>query len=259
MINLAVSLPWWDSLDSVRKVHSDLEVAAIVCFSLLVAFDSAAHLLDKKNPDRARVVAGIGLIFFWLAVTAEIVGYKYGQRNDELSAQVIGSLDSQAKDASAKADELKTKADALEMRLDVALTKLDGIDTRIAAQGPRYKLLYGKTADKIIAELKPFALQKVEVRFSGSHSSDDEMMQVAMRLWYFLKTSGWSPSPAMSPTNMGGNGVWVDVNPNATENTRRAAKGLSKALHNSPLHVREDPIPSNDPQDTVVVIVLPQI
>jgi hypothetical protein len=112
MINLAVSLPWWDSLDSVRKAHSDLEATSIVGFALLVAFDSVAHMLDKKSPDKARVVAGIGLIFFWLAVGAEILGYEYGQRNDELSENKIRSLDTLANDAETKANAARSDADA---------------------------------------------------------------------------------------------------------------------------------------------------
>jgi hypothetical protein len=123
MINLAVSLPWWDSLDSVRKVHSDLEAASIVCFALLVAFDSAAHILDKNKPDMARLVAGTGLVFFWLAVAAEIVGYKYGQRNDELSGEQISSLDAKASDAAQKAAKAVTDSGDAETKSGAALVK----------------------------------------------------------------------------------------------------------------------------------------
>lgn len=123
LIHFAVSLPWWNSLDSVRKVHSYLEATSIACFVLLVGFDSAAHVLDKKRPERARMVAGIGLVFFWLAVAAEIVGYKYGQRNDELSGQQITSLDSKASDAAGKAAKAVTDSSDAETKSGGAVEK----------------------------------------------------------------------------------------------------------------------------------------
>lgn len=152
MINLAVSLPWWDSLDSVKTVHSDLEAASIVFFALLVAFDSAAHLLEKKSPDRARVVAGIGLIFFWLAVGAEIVGYEYGQRNDRLAGDEITSLDAIAKEAKVNADAAKTKSG--EAKSDAGAAKLLATGARTEADSFEKKIaLANKTATEAESHL----------------------------------------------------------------------------------------------------------
>jgi hypothetical protein len=44
-----------------------------------------------------------GIVFFAIAVLAEIVAYPYGQRNDELSQGIIGSLDAQVKEAGSNA------------------------------------------------------------------------------------------------------------------------------------------------------------
>jgi hypothetical protein len=90
IMHFAIWLPDWDSLDSVRRVHSDLEIAALVFFALLVVCEALAHLSDDKKKERR--FDKIGIAFFALAVLAEIVAYPYGQRNDELSTATISSL-----------------------------------------------------------------------------------------------------------------------------------------------------------------------
>jgi len=187
-MNLAVSLPWWDSLDSVRKVHSDLEAASIVFFALLVAFDSAAHVLDKKSPERARVVAGIGLIFFWLAVASEIVGYKYGQRNDELSGEQISSLETKASDAAGKAAKAVTDSNAALSNSREALTaqkELDQLKAPRALNNP--KGLVGK-------------LRKYEgIEYNINVFPDDESIQLAKALDSALNASGWKRKQVLAP------------------------------------------------------------
>jgi hypothetical protein len=132
----AMILPDWNSLDSVRRTHSDLECAALVFFALLVLFDVLAHLSDG-NKNREKLFERIGLCCFAVAVLAEIAAYPYGQRNDALSAQVIVSLDAKAQDAAdaaerAKkaADGAKTKADAVGVEADQTQTKIAGVDRR---------------------------------------------------------------------------------------------------------------------------------
>lgn len=100
-MHFAILIPGWNSLDSVRRAHSDLEAAALVFFALLVIFDVLAHLSDDKGKER--VLEKIGLCFFAVAVLAEIVAYPYGQRNDTLSEQVIVSLDAKARTAATNA------------------------------------------------------------------------------------------------------------------------------------------------------------
>lgn len=87
----AIISPDWNSLESVRRVHSDLAGAALAFFAPLVLFDVLAHFSDDKG--RERLFEKLGLCFFAVAVVAEIVAYPFGQRNDTLSEQIIGSLD----------------------------------------------------------------------------------------------------------------------------------------------------------------------
>ena len=125
-------IPGWNSLDSVRRVHGDLELIALVFFALLVLFEVLAFL--EKEHTKKILLEKIVLWFFAVAVLAELIAYPYGQRNDTLSGQEIGSLDikaqraadnaskavadsstaiSQAKDAAGAAATAKKEADAV--------------------------------------------------------------------------------------------------------------------------------------------------
>ncbi len=106
----AISIPDWDSLDSVRYAHSHLELWAIAYFALLVVFDIWSHLADDRDHERARILEKIGLCCFGVAVVFEIAGYIYGERNDTLSERVIGSLDVKAESAFKKASDARDLA-----------------------------------------------------------------------------------------------------------------------------------------------------
>lgn len=113
--NLAL-LPNWSSLDSVRRAHSDLELAAIVFFALLVVMEALAH--NSADEKRKHLFDTIGIWFFAIAVICELFAYRYGQRNDFLSASVISSLDTKAGDALRKASQAH---DLAQSASDIAL------------------------------------------------------------------------------------------------------------------------------------------
>ena len=119
--HFATCLPDWNSLDSVRRAHSDLEAAALVFFALLVLCEALAHLSDDKKTERR--FDRIGIVFFAIAVLAEIAAYPYGQRNDTLSAQIIGSLDVKARDAASNASTALAKSKEAETKSSDALDK----------------------------------------------------------------------------------------------------------------------------------------
>ena len=161
-MNLSHWMQFWNSLDSVRRVHSDLELASIVFFAMLVFFDVLAHRTDDQP--RQRTLGTIGLYFFTVAVLCEFLAYPYGQRNDTLSEQSIRSLDSVARHASEAANSAIADAKrAGDVAADVSVTagkakaKADGaqllaaqdeakeveIAKNLAKAGPRSWLLYG--------------------------------------------------------------------------------------------------------------------
>jgi hypothetical protein len=52
-------IPGWNSLDSVRRVHGDLELIALVFFALLVLFEVLAFL--EKEHTKKILLEKIGL------------------------------------------------------------------------------------------------------------------------------------------------------------------------------------------------------
>jgi len=130
-----MSIPDWNSLDSVRRAHSVLEAVALIFFALLVLFETLSHLTEGKK--RERMLDKIGLCCFAVAVLAEIVAYPYGRRNDTLSEQIIGSLDAKAKEASntasdalIKSGEAKSKAADADIAAGKAQQKADAVSKR---------------------------------------------------------------------------------------------------------------------------------
>lgn len=131
IVYLMTWIPFWNSLDAVRRIHSDLELSSIIFFALLALFDGLAHWAKDRSKERR--FAEIGVWCFVIAVICEGVAYPYGQRNDTLSERVIVSLDAKATHASEKA--AKALADSAEAinkagqaagKSDIAQSKADG-------------------------------------------------------------------------------------------------------------------------------------
>jgi hypothetical protein len=126
-------LPDWNSLDSVRRAHSHLELAAIMFFGLLAFFDVLSHLSEKKTTER--VFEKIGLWFFVVAVAAESGGYIYGQRNDYLSEQVIVSLSDTARQASVNAHNALTDSGTALTKAGAAMGEAETATAKAATAG----------------------------------------------------------------------------------------------------------------------------
>jgi hypothetical protein len=141
------SMPDWNSLDSVRRAHSDLGAAALIFFALLVLFDVLAHL--SKDEERKTLLEKVGLGFFAVAVLAEIIAYPYGQRNDTLSEQIIGSLDSKAKEAANNASSALTKAETADVKSGKAQEKADAV---------------GKQADELLKKYDAAERELIELK-----------------------------------------------------------------------------------------------
>lgn len=134
MMHFAIWLPDWNSLDSVRRAHSELEGAALIFFALLVVCEALAHLSDDKKTERR--FDKMGIAFFAIAVLAEIVAYPYGQRNDTLSEKIIVSLDAKAHEAASNASTALTKSETALGHSNEAETKSgEAADKAGKAQG----------------------------------------------------------------------------------------------------------------------------
>jgi hypothetical protein len=134
-------------------------------------------------------------------------------------------------------------------------------DMRIAAK-PRPELLFGENADQLIARLKPWAGQYVEVRFCSVYLSNDEAMQTAMRLGTLLSHARWKGEPTyqIGPIGSGwiaprestcgsGQGLMVEKSTLAPKSTGIAANGLIAALKSVPLDVLRNSVDDLTPTE----------
>lgn len=242
MMHFAIWLPDWNSLDSVRRAHSELEGAALVFFALLVVAEALAHLTDNKK--RERVFDKIGIIFFAVAVLAEIAAYPYGQRNDTLSEQIIGSLGAKAVEAANKAVNALTdsgtalsQAREAEVRAGDALSKVnivrgqaDEISQRLAKQDLRSHLLASKgSRDKFRALIKPFRGQKFDIRYCPGNDNEIEFLSLNVMGTLAGAPTGWVMED-FSPALGCGLGLAVLIDKEAPKSTRQAAEALQRAL-----------------------------
>jgi len=183
LMRLAVWTPDWNSLDSVRRTHSDLEAAALVFFFLLVVVEAFAH--RTKEEHKKNVLDLLGIAFFAIAVLAEIVAYPYGQRNDTLSEQTIGSLDSLAHDADATANGAKITANGAKGTADAA--NLEAGKAQASAHEVESKL---SAANAEIAQLGK-SVSVVKKRQQDRHIENDAVSKYlkgkpsgTLTIWY---------------------------------------------------------------------------
>jgi hypothetical protein len=205
-MHFATLIPDWNSLDSVRRAHSDLEAAALVFFALLVLFDILAHLSTDNK--KKTLLEKISLCCFAIAVLAEVVAYPYGQRNDTLSGQIIGSLDADAREALmtsgtalAQSREAETKsADAIDKagKAQESLGKAEGEANRAQAasskalsiandakQVSREARQEADSFEKDIASAKE-AATKAEAKVADRKLTDEQVRSIAAKLSGFV-------------------------------------------------------------------------
>ena len=179
-------LPGWNSLDSVRRAHSELEAAGLVSFLLLVVMEALAH--NSTNEQRKHLFDSIGIWFFAIAIFCEIGGYWYGQRNDDLSQEVISTLDSRAQDAADKASKAVADSNDAETKSSSALDKAGTAQEKVAAVAKRAEdidadlartqyLLSGRSVvgpDSLVRQLRQYKGQMV--RIESYNSEPDESL-----------------------------------------------------------------------------------
>ena len=283
LMHLPSLIPDWNSLDVVRRVHSDLELGSIISFALLAFFDVLAHRTDDVK--REKTFGSIGLWFFGIAVLCEAMAYVYGRRNDSLSEGVIRSLSSTATQAATdsqnalkdsgtaitQARQAKTSAAGAIGEAGEAAAKIDALDRkaadletwegeiahRLVLTGSRFALLNDSRAIfKFEKALKPFAGQKAFILYTSNDpasGTERETFALAETLNWRLQGAGWRvpPSKAMGPA---GEGVVVTRSPKASALTIKAADALAGALFDVPLAL---PTPRNQSSSKGVEIAEP--
>ena len=261
--NLALLLPDWDSLDSVRKAHSCLELWAIWLFAALVVCDVVAHLIEDTRKPLAKIFERIGLCCFALAVIAELAAYKYGQRNDDLSAGVIISLDTKSKEALNKAsdaydlaqsasgiaapakrtaNEAKEKADAVAVQSDALSGRITEEMGRLNDVSPRAVVLASDSSN-VVEKLWPFSGQLVNLEICGDlnlngpddRRMDEELDTEEVLFNILIQRANWKQHRGalfwhFCTSGLERTGIFVfvsSVNAKADSQTFRAAQALS--------------------------------
>ena len=159
IMHFAACLPDWNSLDSVRRAHSFLAGAALVFFALLVVCEALAHLSDDKKTERR--FDKMGIVFFAIAVLAEIAAYPYGQRNDQLSADIINSLSEKAKEALTDSGTALTNSGAALTESGEAIAKA-GAANELAGQAQEKVRAVNKRAEAIAWVISARRVQDVD-------------------------------------------------------------------------------------------------
>ena len=111
-------------------------------------------------------------------------------------------------------------------------------------QGPRENLVSGKARTELVDALKPYRGQSVEVRYglnpnflpgTSAEPSSPDAIGLAKSLNEVLKDALWSVPPVPLLSNWQGEGINVQISPNASRSTVKAAEELIKSLHEVPL------------------------
>jgi hypothetical protein len=280
---LTAWIPFWNSLDAVRRIHSVLELGAIVFFLLLALFDAFAHW--TKDKDKEHKFGAIGIVFFFIAVTCEFLGYAYGQRNDTLSELVIVSLDAKATHASDKAAEALTdsataitqagaanaesgiasdSASNAKMLAAGARKEADSFEADISSAKKESERLKEQLADRTLSDAQQLEIAQKLLPFIGqeyritAYWDSQESLRIANRIHQSLLAARWKylPPPQGGAVLLGGLvGVQVWHHPDAEEPTKEAAKALVSLLNAAGILASERLESSvSDPKSNTILI-----
>ncbi len=139
-------------------------------------------------------------------------------------------------------------------------------NNKLSGEGARVSYLLGDRRRAIIAPLKKYQGERVEVRYCEESSGDHEINDfIGLLNAPVLRASGWRISKPTPVNCQSKNGVMVQVLPSSSSRTKNAAKSLVSALMNNHLDVfggrvldwpDGDPLPRDS--NTVVVYVFPR-
>jgi hypothetical protein len=144
-----MTLPGWDSLESIKRIESGLQATTLAFWILLVAFEAAVHLWKKRE----RLFGAFALVAFALAVSGEVVSYKYAGRRDVLyDAREKGVRD----EANEEIKKARSAAESAQQKATAAEAQVSGKDKRIqqlkddVAATKRYTYVAGLTFNGMV-------------------------------------------------------------------------------------------------------------
>jgi hypothetical protein len=236
----------WPTLSKSFTISAlDVSEAALFVFGLALTVGVLGEY--KKFPTVLRASLATFEVLVVIGIAGELIAdgaiFVFSRHLQTISEGEYAVLNNEAGKANKRSRELELESLSLRKEL--------------TAQGPRANLLYGQATDKFIAELKPFRLQKIEVRYSrvslNLFNIDHDTMSLAMRLQYLLGQSEWDVAPLLV-ANSNGTAVWVTVRSKASESTIKAANKLVETLKDVSIKVNDTPDVSDEPRPPQVPI-----
>lgn len=271
----ATSAPWWSFSSELWNSLRALQWAAAISALILTVgavieywhkLELLARLISKllfgKSTAFDRCVLkkvlihSLGPILVVLGIAGDFVfegrAFIVEDRQEEQNRKMVGSLSDKATTASVKADAASDKsdvvskqADAIQKRLDAASAQLGNVTQRVAAQGPRAKLLV-KAAPDIMRAVSPFAGQRVRLFVCGQQGAvhqetldtwaaianilgSDLVAGIAGAKWNIINPNLGFAANCGAAGGLG-QGQGVIISKRASKHTREAATALANAL-----------------------------
>jgi hypothetical protein len=159
------------------------------------------------------------------------------------AADASDRANASAGDAVKKTDEVKARVEAIRNRASDLEKDLASVQHGLTLRLDRESVLVGKR-DSFESALKPFAGQKVDVRYAANLQNpndpyDPETSSFAFQLHFSLERASWlSPYILRDVPAEHGTGVFILVSAKSSKATREAAVALAKALVAVPIEVR---------------------
>ncbi len=202
-VQLGFVLPVWNSAESVKIAHFQLENASEIFFVLLLLFEVAAIFWKPW----ATLLGVVGLVCFGLAIVAEHYASVYGARQNELHDADIG------RDFEKRIKYARESASA-EQRAEVEKLNHDAELANIAIQNlqnqSRVRVITSKQREYLIEKLKPLAPHRIKVI---SIRGDSEAVHYAQLLANAIDGAGWKieelRSADIQPTDVDGVELWL--------------------------------------------------
>jgi hypothetical protein len=207
-----MALPGWDSLDSVRRIASAVQVTTLIFWGLLVLCEAVAHFWRKAN----RVFSVLALVAFAIAVSGEWIEYKYDGRKEALHDALDTALtnDFNKRLQTARDDAEKARSDAQHSADNASHAQQKATaaeqDAEKLKQQQGYRELTEDQKTQLIALLRPYAPQQVYF----VSAPDAEATEYADEISSALNSAGWKtvgPQYNWGTMTHQGEGVWVQV------------------------------------------------
>lgn len=137
--------PGWDSLESVKRASSAIELTTIACWALMLTCEVVAHFWRKY----ARRLEVMAVVAIGIAILGEYAGYRYDHRKEDLydsrTEAITRQFQAKLLSEQQRADQLAKEAEEAEHKAQAA-ENADAVRSLTAAQISTLKSLLAPAA-----------------------------------------------------------------------------------------------------------------